>query len=67
MGRKLDKSEAIRSLSKKHDVKIGRTDIQILSNYSKHKKNDLGNKSWGLIDFLCNHCGYSAFWIKNFI
>lgn len=50
--------EVIRSLSKKHDVNIDTNlnTIEILT--GKDAKHDLGNKSWGKIDFLCNYQGF---------
>ncbi|GEM_PF-3369855 len=70
MGRKHNVEEAIRSLSNKHDIKIDvnkktiyiKPDFiysqgQKISNPDKH--NDLGNKSWGKIDYLVNHNGYT--------
>lgn len=31
-----------------------------------HCKNDLGNGSWGKIDFLTKVCGYSIIYVKSF-
>lgn len=28
--------------------------------------NDLGNKSWGKIDFLVNYCGYVQLFVPEF-
>lgn len=52
--------EVIRSLSKKKDVKIDVTGkvVFVLKRESVHAVKDLGNKSWGKIDFLCNYQGY---------
>ena len=30
------------------------------------RKNDLGNGSWGKIDFLVNHCGYTLIRTSKF-
>lgn len=55
MTRKHDVDEVIRSLSKKNEVKINPYEkiVKVLSNQT-----ELGNGSWGKIDFLTNHCGY---------
>ena len=44
--------EVLRSLSKKHDVRINGTDILVLNGKSKKKPKqyDLGNGSWGKIE-----------------
>lgn len=63
--RKHTVDEVLRSLSKKKDIKITGNEIQIL--VGKDSKQDLGNKSWGKIDFLCNHNGYRRFNVIKFI
>lgn len=50
-----DEISVVRALSKKKSIKI---DIA-----TKHIKvamdaNDVGNGSWGKIDYLCHYCGY---------
>jgi hypothetical protein len=70
--------EVIKSLRKKHDIKIfeHQNKIILLRNFivtkealiihNPHKKFDLGNKSYGKIDFLVNHCGFHIFFLKSF-
>jgi len=52
-------NEVIRSLSKKNDVRItnlhGEQVIQILNANARGRRNDLGNSSFGKIDYLINH------------
>lgn len=71
-----NEDEVIRSLSKKSDIRIDSESkiIKVLSkldkdgNPNKEAKNDLGNGSWGKIDFLRNYCGYylmKVFTLKN--
>lgn len=42
------------TLNRKNDVHVSveHMQIQLLSDISKNKRHDLGNKSWGKIDFL---------------
>lgn len=66
--------EVIKSLSTKNDIFIDvkNKDVFILRDKvldkkgnivdNPEKKNDLGNKSWGKIDFLTNHSGFSGPW-----
>lgn len=61
MARKHTRDEVLRSLAKKNDVASIDNDSKVVSiygDYSKHRKNDLGNGSWGKIDFLTRWCGY---------
>lgn len=60
--------EVLRSLSKKHDVRINGTDILVLNGKSKKKpkQHDLGNGSWGKIDYLVNYCGYRQYFVAEF-
>lgn len=55
MVRKHQVEEVLKSLSKKQGVKVSEFNktVTISKNYS-----DLGNGSWGKIDFLVNHKGY---------
>ena len=57
MARKHTVDEVLRALDRKHDCKVVYNRVYILK--SKESFNDLGNKSWGKIDFLCNHNGYT--------
>jgi hypothetical protein len=68
MSRKHNFSDVINSLRKKHDIKIfeHQNKICLLFNSAKTKKFDLGNKSWGKIDYLVNHCHFHIFFLKSF-
>lgn len=48
--------KAVNSLRKKQDVYFDGNVISIKR--GKKATQDLGNGSWGKIDFLCNHKGY---------
>lgn len=52
--------EVIKALSRKSDVRVNSTtqEVVVVKSSSKHAKCDLGNGSWGKIDYLVNHCGY---------
>lgn len=54
--------EVLKALSKKRDVRVNRQskEVYLLTGTNPHypKSDDLGNSSWGKIDFLVNHCGY---------
>lgn len=56
----------IRTLNKKNDCKIIRRTIYILSIFSNFKINDLGNKSWGKIDFLVNYVDFKIMYVQDF-
>ena len=67
--------EVLNSLSSKKDIRIIRDEIQILSDYiytfggkilNPKKTFDLGNGSWGKIDFLTKNCGYHICFIEKF-
>ncbi len=69
--------EVLKGLSTKHDVKISGTTILVLSDKvydtktkqsvdNPKKRWDLGNGSWGKIDFLTNHCGYFVKRVDSF-
>jgi hypothetical protein len=62
--------EVVSQLYKKHDCKIDSRakTIQVLNGRSKKQqlKNDLGNGSWGKIDFLINHCGFVKISVAEF-
>jgi hypothetical protein len=61
MARKHSVDEVLEALKKKKDCKINSQEkiISVLQNKAHGKTNDLGNKSWGKIDFLVNYCGYT--------
>lgn len=67
---KHDEQKVIAQLSKKHDVKIKSNQILVLNGKSTkgifQPINDLGNKSWGKIDFLVNYCGYVQLFVPEF-
>lgn len=50
---------ATRSLSKKKDVKVSGNTVQVIKHDSPKHNGDLGNGSWGLIDYLVNYMGYT--------
>lgn len=58
--------EVIRILSKKNDVKLDLNNkvVQILK--GKKAKNDLGNGSFGKIDFLCNYNSFTQLYVNEF-
>ena len=67
MSRKHQIEKVLRSLGKKQDCRINGTDILVLTGNGKRKKqHDLGNKSWGKIDYLVNHCGYKQYFVSDF-
>lgn len=67
MARKHNEDEVLYRLRKKHDVRITQNkEILVLSQFAKNKLNDLGNGSWGKIDFLVNYCGYRQYFVKDF-
>jgi hypothetical protein len=68
--------EVLRHLSKKNDVLVENRKILILKDEifdvkqgikipNPKKKFDLGNGSWGKIDFLVNHNGYTLCNVDN--
>ena len=74
MTRKHSEDEVLKSLAKKHDVRIVNRTIQVLKpEIEKDGKivenpfyqGDLGNGSWGKIDFLKGQ-GYSLIFVGNF-
>jgi len=48
-----DEASCVRSLSKKNSICITKKCIEILKGAT-----DVGNGSWGKIDFLVKYCGY---------
>ena len=63
--------EVIRSLSKKRDCKVfpsGNINSvnKVVEILYPAENNDLGNGSWGKIDFLVNHNGYSKRFVSKF-
>lgn len=79
MARKHSLDEVLRTLSKKADCRINTTTrtVYVLTDlvWSKTlrkevinpaKKFDLGNGSWGKIDYLRNYCGYTVCKVGEF-
>jgi hypothetical protein len=68
MARKHTVDEVLKALSQKHDVRVNlyTHEIEVLTGKKVPVQNDLGNKSWGKIDYLCNHCGYILFRVHEF-
>lgn len=66
--KKHDENQDIRSLSKKKDIRFNfkTYTMEILNNGANNKANDLGNGSWGKIDFLVNHCGWKRYFVSQF-
>ena len=64
----MTREKAINDLNKKHDIRFNyETEvIQILSNDSKNKINDIGIKSLGKIDFLCKYEGFRKVYVLKF-
>ena len=61
---KYDEASVLRSLARRKGININRSNkiIEINSNAS-----DVGNGSWGKIDYLTNYCGWFARVDKTFI
>jgi hypothetical protein len=61
MARKHSVDEVLEALKKKKDCKVDSQEkiISVLQNKVHGKTNDLGNKSWGKIDYLTKYCGYT--------
>lgn len=55
MKRKYDEASVIRALNKKQSIKVDTVNkvVEIQKNAT-----DVGNGSWGKIDYLCHYCGY---------
>jgi hypothetical protein len=61
MARKHSVDEVLEALKKKKDCKVNSQEkiVSVLQNKTRGKVNDLGNKSWGKIDYLTKYCGYT--------
>lgn len=73
MARKIyTEEEVLSKLRKKNDCLVrqeGQTKFVLVLNGQgkrQQKLNDLGNGSWGKIDFLINHCGYKQRFVEEF-
>lgn len=60
--KKYDEVSVIRSLSQKHEVNVDR--IRKVVEVVKNATN-VGNGTWGKIDYLCHYCGYHAILVNN--
>lgn len=59
--------EVLNSLNRKHDLKIEGNQIKILNGKGKgNLANDIGIRSQGKIDFLCNYKGYRRVSVGEF-
>ncbi len=62
--------EVLKSLQRKHDCKVDaakKTVYTLNGKNPKHSKtNDLGNRSWGKIDFLVNFNSYTHYSVSEF-
>ena len=60
--------EVLRSLSRKHDVRVEGSFIKILNGKSKKAQpiGDLGIRTQGKIDFLVNYKGYKRVYVSEF-
>lgn len=57
-----DEASVVRRLSKKASININAREktIEIVKDNT-----DVGIRSWGKIDYLCNYCGYIRFFTKS--
>lgn len=60
--------EVLRSLTQKKDVKVDkyRKEVFTLNGKIWPRSNDLGNKSWGKIDYLVNYQNYRHYSVAEF-
>ena len=58
MARKHKMEEVLKSLHRKKDLSID-SQGNVIYLLKEPKNNDLGNSSWGKIDFLKKYCGYN--------
>jgi hypothetical protein len=63
---KYRENEVISNLNRKNDCKANSGIIAILDKKSPFRVNDLGNGSWGKIDYMVNHCGYKIVNVSQF-
>lgn len=68
--RKYTPDEVIKALSRKHDCRVDPTRKTVMTLNGKDpkhsKSNDLGNGSWGKIDYLVNHNGFIHYSVSSF-
>ena len=55
-----DEASCVRSLSKKNSIRINGNCIEVLKDTT-----DVGNGSWGKIDFLTKHCNYVCIFVNK--
>lgn len=61
MARKHNLDEVLKSLKRKNDIESINTDTRVIFIYgpeSRKHNGDLGNGSWGKIDYLCKYHRY---------
>ena len=58
--------KVLRALNKKNDCLVSETDKIVFVLVGRGKKNDLGNKSWGKIDFLIHYCNFTLNKVEEF-
>jgi len=60
--------EVIRKLSRKKDCKLypWKSEIEILDGTKTPKQNDLGNGSWGMLDYLTKYEGWVIITVSKF-
>lgn len=63
---KYTEDEVIRSLSKKHDIRINPNNMLVEILVGREAKCDLGNSSFGKIDYLTKHLKYSLIKVNTF-
>ena len=67
MARKHKLEEVLKSLSKKNDVRVlTNGTIEVLNQFSKKRHNDLGNSSWGKIDYLVKVFKFTLLQVSDF-
>ena len=68
MAKRLNESDVVRILSRKRDIKLKpmRRHAEILKSDSVLRSHDLGNKSWGKIDFLTSKCKWTVTYVDKF-
>ena len=67
---KFQVDEVLRALGKKHDIRIN-SDVKVIEVLSGKDvkypvKHDVGNGSWGKIDYLCNYNGWRQIFVDRF-
>lgn len=70
MTRKHNENEVLSLLRLKHDVRVTlQKEVLILNGKSGkgqfQRMHDLGNGTWGKIDFLVSHCGYKMAFVPE--